>query len=170
MRYILHTSRLNMRIFDKSDARNLFELNSDSEVMRYTGDLPFEDISAAEQFIFDYDQYDKFKMGRWAVELKQDRIFLGWCGLKTNKDGYTDLGFRINKKHWGKGYATEASMACIKHGFENLGLHTIIARTSIKNIGAQKVLKKCGMQKLHTFRYKGIGDCFYYSIQNQKVI
>lgn len=65
--FIRHTARLTLRHFHTQDAAALFRLNSDPEVMRYTGDRPFVDPSAARHFIAHYDHYERNGFGRWAV-------------------------------------------------------------------------------------------------------
>lgn len=60
----------------------LFELNSDPEVLMYTGDGAFENKGAAEDFIRNYAEYKRNGFGRWLVELKGSNTAIGWCGLK----------------------------------------------------------------------------------------
>ncbi len=158
------TKDLILREFKTSDAKDLYELNSDPIVIKYTGDKAFESINEAKKFIQAYDQYEKYKMGRWAVVSKNTQEFIGWCGLKFNKKREIDLGFRLFRVHWGKGYATQASMACLGYGFNSLNLEKIIGRTSVSNIAAQKVLENCGFQKIGSFEYKGIGPSYYYEL------
>lgn len=119
MSNILHTKRLLLREFQLSDAEQLFALNADNEVMRYTGDAPFASLAETRSFIEKYDAYQKTGMGRWAVVLISSEQFIGWCGLKQHKE-FVDIGFRFFKKDWGKGYATEAANACLNFGFNTL--------------------------------------------------
>jgi RimJ/RimL family protein N-acetyltransferase len=73
--------------------------------------------------------------------------FIGWCGLKYRPElDEIDLGYRFMKSAWGKGYATEAAMASIKYGFEQLGMRKIVGRAMPGNLGSIKVLEKCGMK------------------------
>jgi RimJ/RimL family protein N-acetyltransferase len=54
--------------------------------------------------------------------------FTGWCGLKyLSETNEVDLGYRFMKKFWGKGYATEAALACIEYGFSRLHLQKLLA-------------------------------------------
>ena len=101
------TERLVLREFDQGDAQDLYFLNSDLDVLKYTGDKPFKSIQEARDFVLEYDDYKKNGLGRWAVVSKLDRSFLGWCGLKKHPEGFIDLGFRFSKLNWGKGFATE---------------------------------------------------------------
>lgn len=147
---MLETSRLFIRLPLITDAENLFELNQDFEVVRYTGDTSFSSMNEVYDLIRTrmWAQFEKFKMTRFIVT-KKDGTFLGWCGLKyfpeTNE---VDLGYRLLKKHWGNGYATEASSACLRYGFNNLNLDRIIAKAMPQNIPSIKIMQKLGM----TFR------------------
>lgn len=147
---MIETSRLIIRPAKIEDAENLFLLNSDPAVVRYTGDLAFKNILEARRLIQDKltPQYEEKKLGRFMVFLK-DETFIGWCGLKyfleTNE---TDLGYRLAQKYWGNGYATEASKACLRYGFNVINLDKIIAKAMPQNIPSIKVIQKLGM----TFR------------------
>ena len=167
MKEIIETVRLKLREFNIGDAINLFQLNLDPEVIKFTGDLPFKNIEEAEKFIENYQEYKKHGFGRWAVEEKESKQFIGWCGLKLNEENYIDLGFRILKPEWKKGYATEAAKACIEYGFENLKLNLIIARTFEQNYPSQKVLEKIGMAFWKRQYCEGLGQTLYYKIEKQ---
>ena len=75
--WILETPRLYLRRFEKSDAENLFLLNLDPEVIQFTGDISFENIPDAQRFLANYDHYEKYDFGRWAVIEKSSDEFLG---------------------------------------------------------------------------------------------
>ena len=153
MRIITETNRLTLREFSVYDAEIFFHLNSDPEVMKYTGDVPFQSISDAEKFFNNYTDYQLNGFGRWAVVLKETGKFIGWCGLKLNEENLIDIGFRFFRKEWNKGYATESAMACLQHGFNNLNIKEIIGRAAKENTASIKVLEKLGME------FWKIGDC-----------
>ncbi len=161
------TKRLIIRRFKASDDKFLYLLNSDPDVLKYTGDVPFHSVNEARCFIDDYSDYDKNKMGRWIVQLRKTQLILGWCGLKLNENGQVDLGFRFQKKSWNQGFATEASLAVLDYGFTYLGLRDVIARTSVHNRGAQRVLENIGMTRKLEFLYEGIGKSFLYCINKE---
>ena len=147
MEIFLETPRLLLRPFQLSDATEMILLNSDPDVIKFTGDEPFKNIQEAENLIRNYDQYEKYKMGRLTVLLKETNEYLGWCGLKYLEEANeADLGFRFHKKHWGKGFATESSRACLEYGFQKLKLKKIIGRTLKENTASIKVLEKAGMK------------------------
>jgi RimJ/RimL family protein N-acetyltransferase len=148
MNIIIETNRLILRQFTIDDAWLIYDLNIDPEVTKYTGD-PVLDIDHAGQVLAKniLPQYELYNHGRWAVHIKKDLSFIGWCGLKTRPErNEIDLGYRFMKKSWGYGYATEAAMACIKYGFETLKIKKITGRAMPGNLASLKVLQKCGMQ------------------------
>ena len=114
---------------------------------QYTGYGAFRNLKAAEDIVkFVIAQYEKNGYGRWLVSDKITREPLGWCGLKLHDDTQeTDLGYRFMQKYWGKGYATEASLACIDYGFKILNLNRIIGNAIKENVASIKVFKKLSM-------------------------
>lgn len=148
MNIIIETERLLLRTFTESDAALIYELNSDPEVTRYTGD-PIRDMDHAKEILEKVilPQYALYNHGRWAVHTKPGLEFIGWCGLKTRpeRENEIDLGYRFFRHSWGKGYATEAAFACLNYGFKKLRLPRIVGRAVPANIGSIKVLQNCGM-------------------------
>jgi len=150
MDVVIETNRLLLRKFTEDDAPLLHELNLDPEVIRYTHD-PVTDVEHARKILMEVilPQYSLCDHGRWAVHLKPDLKFIGWCGLKyLSETNEVDLGYRFMKKFWGSGYATEAAQACIEYGFASLNLQQIIGRAIPANLGSIRVLEKCGMEFL----------------------
>ncbi len=160
MKIICETERLVLRESVIADAPDLYEMNSDPEVMKYTGDIPFQSVAETENLIRYYKDYEKYGYGRWTTILKESDEVIGYCGLKYLEDiKETDLGYRWKKKHWGKGYATEAGKACLQFGFEQLGLEQIIAQVLADNKASVRVLEKLGMtywKQLHTEENPGL--------------
>ena len=80
--------------------------------------------------------------------LKEGNIFLGDCGITMqNIEGEVvpEMGFHIIKDYCGKGYATEAALACKKYAFEELNYSRLFSYTILENIPSQKVANKVGM-------------------------
>jgi [ribosomal protein S5]-alanine N-acetyltransferase len=151
---MIESERLILRPLNIDDAIYFYELNNDPDVIQYTGDIPFESKKEAYDFLQNYDQFKKYKTGRMAVIRKQDNGFLGWCGIKFDPpSGEYDLGFRFFKKYWNQGYASEAAIASLKYGFENLNIDLILGRAMEQNLASIKVLEKCGM------KYIGKREC-----------
>lgn len=148
MTFIIETKRLLLRDIEPSDKEEMFDLHSDPEVQKYTGEPPVESLEEMEKAIrIRVDDYKKFGFGRWATFLKDGMHFVGWAGLAYLPEfNEIDLGYRFKPKFWGMGIATEASHAILKFGFENLGLKRIIAIAMKDNLGSINVMKKVGMQ------------------------
>ena len=143
----ISTSRLILREFDAQDAEALFRLNSNPDVLRYTGDEPFPDVEAADDFITNYTHYHQHGFGRWAVTSLETGDFMGFCGLRrSGSTGDVDLGFRLFQRYWAQGYATEAARAAMSAGFDQFGLDFITGRVMRENLPSITVLQKLGMQ------------------------
>lgn len=162
MKTILKTQRLTLRELNIEDAIHFFEINNDPEVIKYTGDRAFKSLAEARNFLINYNKYNLYEMGRWAVIDTKSNAFLGWCGLKFHaKEKIVDVGFRFYKKYWNQGFATESAKACIEYGFKTLKLTHIFAHAHIENLTSHRVLKKCGLQYLKTFDYDGMPANLY---------
>jgi RimJ/RimL family protein N-acetyltransferase len=161
MHIILETPRLILRQFAEDDVDNLFDLNSDPEVMRYlTGGRPTPRDEIRDQIIpFHLAVYDRLdRLGTWAAESAATGEFLGWFHFRPGREPDTttiDLGYRLRRPAWDKGYATEGSGALIDRGFTDLGVERVFAHTMAVNAASRRVLEKCGLTLVRTLPYKG---------------
>jgi len=159
---IAETERLYLVDSIAPNGEALFELNKNFEVIKFTGDEPFKSIEAANQFLNNYNHFRKYDFGRFGVYLKNSNEYIGWCGLKFSpKLNEVDLGFRFYQNHWNKGYATEASMACLKLGFKKFNLTQIVGRVQSENLASIKVLEKIGMTFKSDFDFNGKTGLIY---------
>ena len=158
-----------MREFSVEDAASMFELNSDPEVLQFTGDKAFGSLEHARIFLENYDQYALHGFGRWAVIQKSTGNFIGWCGLKYSATtDEVDIGFRFFKAVWNQGFATEAAEKCIQLGFEKFRIKRIIGRAMEANIASVKVLEKLGLRYLKSFNFDGEDGVIYEIVCNEK--
>lgn len=156
MGFTLETERLFLRELTAGDAGFAFALNSDPEVVRYTGDGPFASIEEAQTFLQNYPDYARNGFGRWGVELKASGELIGWCGLKRDPDtGEVDLGYRFFRKDWNKGYATEAAIPCLHAGFDRFHIDRIVGRAAGANRYSWRILEKIGMRFVEDFEDEG---------------
>ena len=158
MHIVFETPRLILGRFTEEDARLILQLNSDPEVVKYIHEPVLTSVEQAEKVLLDIilPQY-KNNFGRWAIYTKTGNEFLGWCGLKYRPElDEIDLGYRLKKDAWGKGYATEAAKHTLDHAFNNLNLDIITGRAHIENHASIKVLEKIGM---HFTREEVVDDC-----------
>jgi RimJ/RimL family protein N-acetyltransferase len=158
---ILETPRLALRQFTEDDVENLFHLNRDPEVMRYlTGGRPTPREEIRDQIIpFHLAVYDRLdRLGTWAAESAATGEFLGWFHFRPGHGTditSIDLGYRLRRSVWNKGYATEGSRALIDMGFTDLGVERVFAHTMTVNIASRRVLEKCGLALVRTTPYEG---------------
>ena len=157
MDIFLETERMLLRRFTRADIDHLFELDSDPEVMRYiNGGKPTprreieNDILPA--FLNYYDRFEGY--GFWAAIEKSSGGFLGWFHFRP-KHGASleepELGYRLRKSAWGKGYATEGSRALIRKGFTELGAQRVVAETMVVNAASRRVMEKAGLELVRVF-------------------
>jgi RimJ/RimL family protein N-acetyltransferase len=157
MRVFLETERLLLRQFTESDVDNLHDLNGDPEVLRFlNGGKPTpRDVIRNEtlpRFLHSYERFEGF--GVWAAIERWARGFVGWFEFYPWKDVDPDeveLGYRLRRSAWGKGYATEGSRALIRKGFTELGVRRVVAETMAVNTASRRVMEKAGLKYVRTF-------------------
>lgn len=164
--------RLILRAFEDADAERLFLMDSNPDVVKYTGVAPAVSLGESEYIIrMIRQQYNEYGTGRWAVIEQQSGLFIGWCGLKYcreangHKDFY-DIGYRFLPEYWGKGYASEAARASLEYGFSVLNLKTIYADVHHENEASHYLLKKLGFVKTGEFMEPD-GLCFWYELKQE---
>jgi RimJ/RimL family protein N-acetyltransferase len=151
----LETERLILRRFTTDDVDNLVELDSDPQVMRYiNGGRPTTHEEIAEKFLPRVREHYDRGLGAWAAIEKSTGDFIGWFGLHPNDDRPPDeleLGYRIRRTSWRKGYATEGSRALVDKAFGELGANAVWAQTMTVNTASRRVMEKAGLQYVRTF-------------------
>jgi RimJ/RimL family protein N-acetyltransferase len=157
MQVFIETRRLLLRRFTEADAVNLFDLDSDPEVMRFlTGGKPTSrEVIRNETLPRFFHYYDRFGgLGFWAAIEKSTGDFVGWFELRPHENddpGEVELGYRLKRSAWGKGYATEGSRALICKGFTELGVQRVVAKTMAVNTASRRVMEKTGLTLERTF-------------------
>jgi RimJ/RimL family protein N-acetyltransferase len=150
----LETSRIRLEDFDSTDAHLLKDLDSDPEVMLYlNGGRPStnEEVETALERTLALKEKHSGKFGLWKAFEKASGDFIGWFLFRPDKKDpdnvkSIEIGYRLKKKYWGKGFATEVSKALMVKGFAELGVETIWARTLLVNTKSQNVMKKINLK------------------------
>lgn len=153
----LTTERLALRRFTRADADLLLALDSDPEVMRYLNGgvpTPREDIEShtLPQLLRHYACLDG--PAYWAAEERASGRFVGWFELRPTDEhdlSVVELGYRLNRPSWGKGYATEGARALVRVAFEELGVTRVYAETMTVNARSRRVMEKAGLAYVRTF-------------------
>lgn len=146
---MLKTDRLLLRQWVENDFFSFAEMCSDKHVMKFFPKLQ--------------TQKESFEMGKkiqslihergwglWAVEIPNQEKFIGFVGLHIPKDSMpfspcVEIGWRLSRAHWGKGYATEAAKLVLEYAFNTLNIHELVSFTTVANIRSIAVMQKIGM-------------------------
>ncbi len=88
--------------------------------------------------------------GLWALELRATGEFVGFAGLavpefEAHFTPAVEVGWRLARSAWGKGYATEAGRAALSFGFAQLGLSEVVSFTTVANLRSRAVMERLGM-------------------------
>lgn len=151
MKVYLETERLVLRRFEAADVDHLFALHNDPDVMRFiNGGKP----TGRGQIEREY--HERFaRDGHWAAIEKATGEFLGWFAFNpTQGRDEFELGYRLKRSAWGRGYATEGSRALIRKGFTGLGVRRVLAETMAVNGASRRVMEKAGLVYVRTFHLK----------------
>ncbi len=136
------------------------EMNKDKEVMEFfPSTLSDEQTDAFYKRI--QDEIKDKGYGLYAAQTKEDGDFIGFIGFHeaTFKSSFTpcvEIGWRLRRGAWGKGYATEGAKACLKYGFQTLGMTEVFSFTAKVNTRSQNVMKKIGLNKLTEFEHPAV--------------
>ncbi len=168
MNLILETDRLILRELQLSDTEAFFAMDSNPKVHHYLWNKPVQKIEETIKVIdFVKKQYIDNGIGRFAMISKKTNEFIGWAGLKfntemvNNKVNFYDIGYRLDEKFWGKGFASEASFAWLKYAFETMKIKTMEAAAHSENIASNRILRKMGMQMTEQYLEDGVSWNWY---------
>jgi len=149
----LHSSRLTLRPVCPADRPMLIALEADAEVMRYlNGGEPVPEAGLSDaDFLTPRGEEPEVL----AAELRDSGVFIGWFALFD--DGLVDglntaeIGYRLARSAWGKGYATEGVQALVGVALDRLGFERVRAETMATNLASRRVLEKAGFRYTKTF-------------------
>lgn len=157
---IIETNRLCLRSWLPTDIPLFIAMNKDLDVMQFFPKTltDAESISFLERINL---SFSKNGFGLFAVEEKITKEFLGFTGfsIPTFKMFFTpcvEIGWRFKKESWGKGFATEAALACLEYGVQKLGFNRIVSFTSTINKRSELVMQRIGMSYISAFNHPGI--------------
>ena len=158
--YLFESERLGFRQWLDNDLDPWAALVADPEVMEF-----FPSTQTREEAAAFIERMRALQAERgfcfWAVEEKVSRDFIGFIGLGAPRFESTftpcvEIGWRLAKKYWDKGYATEGARACLEYGFRNFGCDSILAFTAIPNKRSERVMQKIGMEYFGNFEHPSV--------------
>lgn len=134
------TERLLLRPFQRSDAREFTRLAGDWAVASMTSDIPHP---LSEQQARAWLKPGRAEV-RFAIEL--ERKLIGGAGYYRRRSGTAELGFWLGREWWGSGFATEATRAVLRYGFEVKRLPGFTSSHFVDNNASANVLRKLGFE------------------------
>ncbi|MCB9034611.1 MAG: GNAT family N-acetyltransferase [Chitinophagales bacterium] len=174
--YIFTSERLGFRNWSKEDIAAFAALNANMEVMQHFPNTHTKEETKAMITRFQ-DHYEKYGYTYFATDVLDTGEFIGFIGLAFQSytsefTPATDIGWRLKKNAWNKGYATEGATRCLEYAFTTLQLDKVIATCTINNTKSENVMRKIGMTKLGYFKhpllkeYPNYEECICYGIKN----
>jgi RimJ/RimL family protein N-acetyltransferase len=144
------TPRLLLRPRSLADTEACLAMDHEPEVTRFV-DGPWSDPTEHRAFIEERSCGPYAEgLGYWTILRRADDAFIGWVLLipcdAVGPD--IEIGWRLRPQVWGQGYATEAALPLVRHGFETLELDEIIAEVDEHNLASRRVAAKLGMTQI----------------------
>jgi RimJ/RimL family protein N-acetyltransferase len=156
---VLQTERLVLRPFRETDLEAYAAMSQDTEVMRYlSGDGGLlSRADAWRQIAMFLGHWELRGYGTWAVEERSTGVFVGRVGLH-NPEGWPDreLGWTIARPFWGRGYASEAARASIRHAFVTLGWTHLVSLIHKENHRSARLAERLGYHVHGTAEVRGL--------------
>jgi RimJ/RimL family protein N-acetyltransferase len=145
----LTTDRLLLREFEDDDWKAVLDYQSSAAFLRFN---PWwyrteADVRSFVRMFKDWSSEVPRRKYQLAIELCDEHRVIGNCGLRmqTAHARVGEIGYEIDDRYWGHGYATEATRALLAFGFDQLHLHRIWAYCIAENVASARVLAKAGM-------------------------
>ncbi|EZH72107.1 GNAT family acetyltransferase [Aquimarina atlantica] len=160
--YIFTSQRLGFRNWTLDDLETLAKINTDDDVMEFFPYQPSKEDTKA--FIMRMQEmYAEKGFCYFAVDLLDNAECIGFIGLCEQTyleklGSFVDIGWRLKKSIWNKGYATEGAKACLDFGFNTIELDKIYSVAPAINVKSELIMKKIGMQQIETFEHPKLLD------------
>jgi ribosomal-protein-alanine N-acetyltransferase len=162
----IETARLYLRPYVETDLPDAFAVLGDPETMSFYPQ-PYSESQAAANIRDSIETFRLHGYGRFALIEKRSGGYLGDCGITIQDiDGTKEyeVGYRIGKAHWGRGYAHEAAAAVVEYGFATLALQKLCSYMASDHRQSRRVAEKLGMvleKQYHNPRNRGLLTVVY---------
>jgi RimJ/RimL family protein N-acetyltransferase len=154
------TARLVLTAWSETERAPYLEMCADAEVMADYGG-PWDAAFANARFERQIGYFARDGFGKWALRLRASGEYLGYCGVNPIWPGLApapglEIGWRMVRRAWGQGYATEAARAALSDAFQRTDAHEVLAYTGPANARSQAVMRRLGMDRVaeRDFRYE----------------
>lgn len=179
--YLFTSERLGFRTWNEGDKPMFNAMNADPEVMRHFPSGPLSEEASTDFLVRLEDHYQKYGHQYFAADLLASGETVGFVGLayQTYESPFTpavDIGWRLKRSAWGKGYATEGAKVCLAFGFNTLDIDHIISTCIPQNQASENIMQKIGMKKVGEFDHPKLMDhptmktCVVYRINKEEYL
>lgn len=147
---LIRTARLTLRPWREADRPAFAALNADPDVAADLGG-PLSRAESDAKLDRYRATFELHGFSRLAIEDSR-QVFVGYAGVMPSRQGHplgphAEIGWRLVRTAWGKGYATEAARAVLDDAFARLGLREVLAYTAAANARSQAVMARIGMRR-----------------------
>lgn len=146
----INATRVSLRWLNREDASSLFSIFSDPEVMRYWSSPPLADEQAARNLLAHiHDGFHRKTLFQWGIARRTDDRVIGTCTLFhfDTPNRRAELGYALEREHWGSGYMQEALGALLGFAFDTLDMHRVEADVDPRNVSSVKTLERLGFRQ-----------------------
>lgn len=148
------TARLVLRPPEESDVEPLMAMDADPEVMQYIGNgavIPPDRERASQAVTCWRKLWDEQGFGMCSVIVRETGEYVGWVMLAVPAFlpeilPAVEIGWRLRREHWGRGYATEAAAELLRFGLTGAGLDWVVSIRDINNAQSERVMDKLGLR------------------------
>jgi RimJ/RimL family protein N-acetyltransferase len=147
---VLTTERLVLRETAAHDVQGAFDMESDPVAMRYWSRPPMQHLSEAQASVERAMRYFAERSGlRWSITRAGDDVMIGQCSLFAFNEqcGRAEIGYGLDRRHWGQGIMNEALTAVVGFAFGPLGMRRLEADIDPRNIASIRALERLGFAR-----------------------
>lgn len=177
---IIETPRLLLRRWTVEDLAPFARMNADPVVMEHFVS-PYSQERTQRFYQAIQQEFEEYGYGLYAAQEKESGLFMGfigfhWARFDASFCPCVEIGWRLDRPFWGKGYATEGAKACLDYGFRELGLPAVYSFTTLGNLRSQRVMEKIGLLRGEEFLNPEIPDGhpqkphIYYTITREEYL
>lgn len=157
-RIIFETERLRLRELNDDDIPGIREMLADEMAQQIFRQVVAQPDYAERWVARNRERYREHGFGLWALEERSTGEFLGDCGLTPKELGgrrFLEVGYHLTLAARGRGYATEAAVACLRYAFNELGATLVGSIVDVENHASQKVAERIHARREEGFEYFG---------------
>ncbi|MEE4460912.1 GNAT family N-acetyltransferase [Azotobacter chroococcum] len=155
---LMETARILIRPLSLDDVSALTEILSDPEVMKHSV-RGVCDEAATRRFVeWCLDCYESYGVGPWALIEKESSTLIGFCGVGPERVGNAEeinLGYRLARRYWRVGIATEAACATLAYAFGTKAFRSVVAIIEPGHIASLRVAEKAGFHGFQEMVFHG---------------